>query len=249
MSAQFRAELLKLRSTRTNLGLFSAMLGLVLFVVALHGFGVSAERISDRSAQLNTVFGWAGLLGSLFAALLGALSMTGEFRYGTIRPTFLVTPRRGRVVAAKVWASMLIGSVFGLLAAAIAIGTGSVVLATRGLEIRLDGGDYALLFAGGAAGAALWAAIGVGLGAVVRNQVPTVVGITAWLLFVEQLLLGDISFLGDVGRFMPGALAKAVGGLGHDPVTAPGIAVLLLALYAAAAVAAGWAATTRRDVV
>jgi ABC-2 type transport system permease protein len=246
VSAQLRAELLKLRSTRTNLGLFATMLGLVIFVVLLHGLSVSAEHISVRSNQLKLVFGWAALLGPLFAALLGALSITGEFRHGTIRPTFLVTPRRGRVVAAKVGASMLVGGAFGLIAAAGAIGVGSAALATRGVAIRLDGGDYALLFAGCAAAAALWAAIGVGLGAAVRHQVPAVVGICAWLLFVENLLLGDLSLLGGAGRFLPGALGKAASG--QDPQLAAGLAVFLLALYAAAAAAAGSVATIRRDV-
>ncbi len=246
MTAQLRAELLKLRSTQTNLGLFLALLGLVLFVVLLHGFSVPVERISHRSNQLKLVFGWAALLGSLFAALLGALSITGEFRHGTIRPTFLVTPRRGRVVAAKVWACMLFGSAFGVIAAAVATGVGSAALTMRGLEIRLDGGDYALLLAGCGVAAALWAAIGVGLGALVRSQVTTVVGICAWLLFVEGLLLGDVGLVGDVGRFMPGALGKAASG--QDPLLTPGLAMFLLALYAAAAAAAGWVATARRDV-
>ncbi|MBI2756762.1 MAG: ABC transporter permease subunit [Chloroflexi bacterium] len=244
MSAHVRAELLKLRSTRTNLGLFAAMLGLVGFVIALHGFGLPTEALGSRPKQLG-VFGRGELLGTLFAALLGALSITSEFRHGTIRPTFLVTPRRGRVVAAKVMASMLIGSTFGLLAAALALGVGSVAFATRGLEIRLDGGDYALLLAGSAAAAALWAGIGVGLGALVRSQVPTVVGIATWLLFVEGLLIGDLGF-GDVGRFTPGALGKAA--TGQDPLLAPGLAVLLLALYAVASTAAGWVSTERRDV-
>ncbi|MGI8559422.1 MAG: ABC transporter permease subunit [Solirubrobacteraceae bacterium] len=247
MTAQFRAELLKMRSTRTNLGLCSAMVGLVLFVVLLHGFSVPAAEISHRSDQRQLVFGWAALFGPLFAALLGALAITGEFRHGTIRPTFLVTPKRGRVVAAKVWASMLFGSVLGLIAAAVAIGVGSVALAARGLAIRLDGGDYARLLVGCAAAAALLAAIGVGLGAVVRSQVPMMVGICTWLLFVEGLLLGDAGLVGDFGRFLPGALGKAASGL--DPLLAPGLAVLLLALYAAAAAAAGWVATIRHDVV
>lgn len=246
MIPQFRAELLKLRSTPTAPGLFSAMLGLVLFVVLLHGYGLPAGHIGRRADQLQLVFGWAELLGSLSAALLGALSITGEFRHGTIRPTFLATPRRGRVVAAKVGASMLIGGAFGLTAAAVAVAVGSAALATRGVGNQLDGGDYALLLAGCAAAAALWAGIGVGLGAAVRHQVPTVVGICAWLLFVESLLLGDVGLLGGAGRFTPGALGKAASGQGSQ--LAPGRAVSLLALYAAAAVAAGWVATTRRDI-
>jgi len=247
MTPELRSELVKQRTTRTNLGLLLAMLGLVAFVVLLHGLGLSAEQIDRRGDQLELVFGWGVLLGSLFAALLGAMSITGEFRHGTIRPTFLVTPRRGKVVVAKVWVSLLVGVAFGLLAAGVAAAAGSAVLAARGLDIQLDGGDYAVLVAGCAAAAALWAAIGVGLGAAVRHQVPVLVGICTWLLFVESLLVGDADLLGDVGRFTPGALGRAASG--QEPLLAPGLAVLLLVLYAALASVAGSLTTARRDVV
>lgn len=249
MTAQLRAELLKQRSTRTNLGLFAGMLGLVLFAVLLHGFGLAADNVGSTSEQLTMLFGRGEFLGALFAALLGALSITGEIRHGTIRPTFLVTPRRGRVVAAKVWASMLIGAGFGLAASALAAGVGTAALRVRGIDVQLDGGDYALLVAGSAAAAALWAAFGVGVGAVVRSQVPTLIGISAWLLFVEGLLVGDVAGVGDVGRFAPGALGMAASGQHPDTLVAPAVGLLLLALYAVAAAAAGWVATTRRDVV
>ncbi len=244
MIAQLRAELLKQRSTRTNLGLLAAMLALVALFELLHAVALPVKDIGHRSDQLS-VLGRGEMFGVLFAALLGAMSITGEFRHGTIRPTLLTTPRRGRVVAAKVGASMLIGTAFGLTAQALAAGVGSAALAARGVEIRVDGGDYALLLAGAAAAAALWAAIGVGLGAVLRNQVPTVVGICIWLLLVEGLFVGDVG-LGGAGRFTPGALGKAASG--QEPLLAPGLAVFLLALYSAAAAAAGWMATTRRDV-
>jgi ABC-2 type transport system permease protein len=181
------------------------------------------------------------------AEIVGRLVVSEHTVKNQMRPTFLVTPRRCPVEAAKVWASMLAGGVFGVIAAAVASGVGITALATRGVALRLDGGDYALLLAGCTAAAALWAAIGVGVGAVVRNQVPAMVSICAWLLFVENLLLGDVGLVGDVGRFMPGALGKAM--TGQDPQLAPGLAVFLLALYAAVAGAAGWVATTRRDIV
>jgi hypothetical protein len=101
VSAQLRAELLKVHSTRTTLGLCAALLSLVVCVVLLHGLAVPAAHLSRRTEQLTLVFGRAELLGSLVAALLGALAFTGEVRHGTIWPTFLVTPRRGRVVVAK----------------------------------------------------------------------------------------------------------------------------------------------------
>jgi ABC-2 type transport system permease protein len=244
--AELRAELLKQRSTRTLLGLFGAMLGLVLLAVLLHSL-LPAEDLGRRHNQLM-VFGRGEFLGALFAALLGAMSITAEIRHGTIRSTFLVTPRRGRVVAAKVSVSILIGAGFGLAASALAAGVGAAALRARGIHVQLDGGDYALLIAGGAAAAAAWAAIGVGVGAVVRNQVPTLIGICAWLLFVEGLLAGDLVGLGGVGRLLPGAAAAAVSGQDPGTLLAPAVGLALLALYAAATALAGAFATSRRDV-
>jgi ABC-2 type transport system permease protein len=246
--AQLRSELLKQRTTRTGLGVFAAMLGLVTLAILLHGLGLPADRLRSETDQITVLFGRGELLGVLFAALLGALSMTAEIRHGTIRPTFLITPRRGRVVAAKVAVSMAIGAGFGLAACALALAVGATALGARGIDIRSDGGDYALLVAGGAAAAALWAAIGVGLGAIVRNQVPTVIAICAWLLFVEGLLVGDVTGLGDVARFAPGAAAAAITGQDPAALLAPGIGLVVLGAYAVAAALAGARATTHRDV-
>jgi ABC-2 type transport system permease protein len=248
--AQLRAEMLKQRSTRTSLGLLAAMLGLVLVAELLHGFGLAAEMLASTSAQLM-VLGRGEFLAVLFAALLGALSITSEIRHGTIRPTFLVSPTRGRVVIAKVWVSMVIGAGFGLAASALAAAVGTAALRARGIDVQLDGDDYALLVGGGAAAAALWAAIGVGLGAIVRDQVPTLIGISAWLLFVEGLLVGDVAGpdIADVGRFAPGALGMAASGQDPGTLLAPALGALLLLLYAVAAAAAGWLATKRHDVV
>ena len=193
--------------------------------------------------------GWGEKLGALFAGLLGAMSITSEIRHGTIRPTFLVTPQRARVLAAKILGSMFFGAAFGLIATALAVGVGSAALATRGIESQLDAGRDALFLAGGTAAGALWAAIGVGLGAVVRSQVPTLIGICAWLLFVEGLLVGDVAGVGEVGRFAPGAAAAAISGQDPDKLLAPAVGLVLLVLYASAAAVTGALATARRDVV
>jgi ABC-2 type transport system permease protein len=208
MSALLRAELLKQRSTRTSVGFLLVMLGLILFAVALHSFALKANSLASHDGQMH-VFGWGGL-GALFAALVGAMSFTGEIRHGTIRPTFLVTPRRGRVITAKAAASALTGAIFGLLAEAFAIAIGNAALAARGIPVRLDRGDYAQLIAGGAAAAALWGPIGVGLGALLRNQVATLVGLFVWLLFIEGLLFG---LLPSAARFLPGPAGAALEGV------------------------------------
>jgi ABC-2 type transport system permease protein len=246
VSAQLRAELVKQRTIGTNLGLVAGMLALVLAAVLMHGLLLPADNLADADDQLEIVFGWGEVLGALFAALLGAMSFTGEFRYGTIRPTLLVTPRRGRVVAAKLLAGLLVGAAFGLVAAAASAVAATAALGARGIDIEAQAGDYVVLLLGSAGACALWAAIGVGVGAALRQQVPVLVGICAWMLFVETVLIGDANLVGDVGRYTPGALGRAAGG--QEPLLAPGLALVLLALYAGAAAAAGWLVTNRRDV-
>lgn len=244
MRAQLRSELLKQRSIGATLGLFAGMLGLVALTVVLHGVGFPAAELAVRDNQLM-IFGRGEFLGALFAGLLGAMSVTAEVRHGTIRPTFLFSPGRGRVIAAKVWASILIGAGFGLAASALAAGVAIAVLDVRGVDVQLDGGDFALLVAGGTAAAALWAPIGLGIGALVRDQVPTLIGISVWLLFVEGLFGGNLA---EVSKFAPGTLGMAVSGQEPDTLFAPAPSLLLLTLYAVAAAVIGVLATKRRDV-
>src|SRR5262249_30836098 len=172
MSALLRAELFKQRSTRTGLGLAAAMVGLVAFAVLLHGLGVGSENADTAAKQLTTVLGPGELIGVLFAALVGAMSVPTETRHGTIRPTFLTTPWRGRVITAKAATSILIGAGFGLAATAVAAVAATAALRARGIDVLLDGGDYALFIAGGAAAAALSAVIRAALRPLVPHQVP-----------------------------------------------------------------------------
>lgn len=248
MNAVVRSELLKQRTTRTILQLPLWMIGLVALVVLLHVFSLDAATLTSHDGQLK-VLGWGTSVGALFAALLGALSITSEIRHGTIRPTFLATPRRGRVVTAKAAASAFAGLAIGLLAEALTAGLESAGLATRSIHIALSAGNYVQLLVGGALSAALWAAIGVGVGTIVRNQAGAVVGLCVWLLLIETTLIGNVP---GAGKFVPGAGAGALAGAiqtqSASKLLTPAFGALLLAAYAAAAIAAGLITTERRDI-
>jgi len=130
VTALLRAELLKQRSTRTNLGLFATMLGLVLLAVLLHGFGLPTSNLDNAGNQLR-LLAPGEIIGTLLAALLGAMSITGEIRHGTIRPTLLVSPGRIRLITAKVWVSLLAGAGFGLAAEVVAAAVSAAALRHR----------------------------------------------------------------------------------------------------------------------
>jgi ABC-2 type transport system permease protein len=247
VSGQLRAELLKQRSTFTTSTLSVAMFGLVALAIALHVLTPAASELVTRSDQLPT-FEAGTRIGMLFAALAGALAITAEFRYGTIRPTFLVTPRRSPVIAAKLAVSGSVGLLFGLLTEGLMAGTATAGLAARDIEIQLASDDYLRLLTGGTVAAALWAIIGVGVGALVRNQVATLIGLCTWVLLVEHLLPSEVA------ERTPGAAGLALAMQASGTPLAPTVptrdaGALALVLYAAAAAAVGWRATLQRDVV
>jgi ABC-type transport system involved in multi-copper enzyme maturation permease subunit len=245
LSRQIRSELLKLTTTRTLPAVLSAMTLLVGVAVALHAVGLPADQLSSRSDQRGVMIDVAINVGGLFAALLGALVITGEFRSGTIRPTLLVRPRRRQVILAKAASVLAVGAASGLAAVGVVIGVGAAALAARGIEIRLAAGDIVGLGIGGLLGGALLAVLGLAVGAVVRSQVPTLVAIFAWLLFVENLLMDVPS----AHRFVPGALGQAIAGQDRAGVLHSSVlATALLTAYAAVAVAAAASTAQRRDV-
>ena len=242
MTGQLRSELLKQRSTETTLFLFLAMIGFVALAVTLHVIALSPAGLSTNAHQLS-VFEVGTRAGMIFAALAGALAITAEIRHGTIRPTFLVEPRRSPVIAAKLIVGGLVGIIYGLLAEGLMAAAAIIAFSVRGIPNELTGGDYARVLVGGAAAAALWAILGVGVGALVRNQVATIVGILSWMFLVETVSEG---FVPGAAKLMPGGAGLSLAGNEHKLSIA--VAALLLVADAAAASTAGWIATLRRDV-
>ena len=224
MSAQLKAELLKVRSTRTTLGLLIGMVLLTLLIVILTGVLTPVSGLSSEKSQVS-LFAPGGIA-LIFAALAGVLLMTSEYRHDTIEPTFIFTPRRPVVLAAKLLAGLLTGFAFGVIGFGLALGVGSLILSARGIPSALSGGDFALLMGGGIGSVALRGTFGVGLGAIVRNQVAGVIGLLAWDFVVNSLLFG---LAPSVGRFMPTPAADALTHLRTAHLLAPasGAAVLV----------------------
>ena len=238
------AELVKLRTVRTIWALAGAMVGLTVLAVSLHGLTLPAADLDARTEQLRVVaFGVS--LGTVFAALLGALSITAEHRHGTIRPSLLGVPDRRRLLASKGVVAALASLGLGALASGLSVAVLHATLASRDLAVRLTGGDLARLVVGAAVAAALWALIGLGAGSLIRHQVPAITGIFIWVFVVENVLVDSAP---DLSRYLPGALAQ---GLAGSPVAAfadPVAIVALLSAYAAVTVLLGTIRLDRSDV-
>jgi len=248
MIAQLRSELFKQRTTRTAPILLASMVGVAILVVSLHVFTLSAADLRQAANQPK-VLGWGTTIGALFAALAGAIGITSEFRNGTIRPTLLTNPDRVRVLAAKAAAAAVAGLLIGVVAAGLVAAFGSAGLAARGITVTLDAGDFVQMIAGGGLGAALWAVLGTGLGAVLRSQIAAVAGLCVWLLLIENILIGNVP---SAAKYAPGASGGALAGLmpdaGSATLLAPAAGAVLLLAYAVAAAVSGAGVLDRRDI-
>ncbi|MDX6623310.1 MAG: type transport system permease protein [Solirubrobacterales bacterium] len=240
-----RSEWIKLFTTRTTW----VMLGIGLLCEGLFaglyvGLTSLANIVGEDGEGFEEVLTGLGLLMTLML-VLGVLVITTEFRHGTTGSTFLVTPKRWPVMVAKLGACVLIGLLAGLL----------FVLVNGGLALGLFDGRggtlpptsrIAEIYAGVIASFALLAAFGLGIGAIVRNQVGAIIAAIAVFFVISGL---PELLPGTIGEYFP---AQAVGTLhgrveGEGTLTQVG-AGFILAAWSFALVAVGTALTVRRDL-
>lgn len=261
MTRLVRAELLKLRTTRLWWGLLigvvatSALFAGVLAAVAGSGGPTGGPGLDDP-ATIRSVY-TAGLgVSRLITLAFGIIAMSGEYRYQTITSSVLTSPRRLRIVIAKLLAVTIAGIGYGVATVVAGITVAAPIVAARGAAVRLtsDGIPRALLLT--VLAVALWAVIGLGIGTLIRNQVVALlvsIGI-AWLVEPIAVFILDLVHAGDVAKFFPSAATNAIatpatsnGGFTVTLLPWWGGALMLLA-YAAVSGALGAAITLRRDI-
>jgi ABC-2 type transport system permease protein len=184
--------------------------------------------------------------GSLLLLLLGITAMAGEFRHGTAASTFLVSPDRQRAFLAKVGATMLVGLVMAAAAIVATLALAVPWLDAEGVSLTGRGGDVAMSLLGSLAVTALAGAIGVGLGALLRDQTRAVVLALVWVVAVEAIVAG---FVPELYRWLPGgAFAAVTGSASVGETFALGGGLLLSLAYAAAFALAGRTVLLARDL-
>lgn len=197
-----RAELLKLRTIRVTYGLLAggvAMAALGVVAVVLTAGGEDGGPPLETSEGVRNVFGNAGSV-SVLTLVLGILVVTGELRHGTITQTFLVTPARARVIGAKVAATALAGLAFGVVTSLVLVAIAVPWLAAVDDAVSVLSAAVLLPLLAGLTSTALFGIIGVGVGALVRNQVAAVVVALVWQFIVESTL---VALLPSVGKWLP----------------------------------------------
>lgn len=263
MSRLVSTELLKVRSTRSWWGM---LIGLVAVTLLFTAFGAAfagaeiqgqpaATPGPDDPAVARTYYAGGFQWAYLFAMVLGVLVMAGENRHQTLTPTFLATPRRARVVLAKMASTAVFAALYGVVALLTSTALAATIFAARGYDVDVLGNGTPRALGLAVLGTAVWGLVGLGLGTLIRNQVAALlVGIGVALLVdpLASFLLNLADWGGEVARFLPSQASSAIveasdAGFGFEYLPWWG-GVLVLLAYGSLFAGLGAFLTLRRDV-
>jgi len=240
-----RSEFRKLSTVRGPWLLLAA--GPLLVVAGVTGLVQSGGNVHEPATQGKALAHVA--LAALFTLVFGIVAVAGEYRHGTVTDTFLSTPDRGRVVAAKLAVYGATGAVAGLVSAAAAVAVTAGWWAAKGGSFQLSAAGSLRILIGGVAVNVAFAAIGVGVGALVCNLAAAIAAALAWIAVVEGIA-GQLAGAG-LARWLPFSASEALGRadmIGAARLLPQWGGGLVLAGYAIAFAAAAMVTTLRRDV-
>lgn len=243
--APVRAELLKLRTLRSSAWLLVAGAG--LSALALSGSVASGAVPTAALATddgLRIVLQHGGV-GAILPLVLGVLMSAGEYRQGSVVDTFLTEPRRARVVLAKLVTGGLLGLVAGVVTCAATAVAATAWYAAKDVPLDLTSTVAVRSLVGVSLWTLLYAAVGVAVGAVLRTPPAAIVAAVVWLFVVESALAG---LAVDVGRWLPGTAASALGNAPADGLLGQAAGGAVLLGWTVLAALAAVLVTRRRDV-
>lgn len=244
MSGLLRAEWRKALATPT---IWWLLLGTVAIGVAgtlapMVAAGSGTDLMTDRSLQ-GAMHGAAA--GSILVLVAGIIGQAGEWRFGQATQSFLATPKRRRVVAAKTVTYALVGAAYGLVAGAAATATAWGWYRANDLSLPVGRSAVWLTLAGCLAVSVVFGVLGVAVGAVTRNQTVALVTSLAWLVVVEPILFAAAP---RVFRWLPGVASFSLRRQPGDDLVPVGAGAAVLVITVAVALAAGIVLVERDDV-
>ncbi|GAA2355594.1 ABC transporter permease [Dactylosporangium salmoneum] len=264
MNLLIKAEVRRLLATRMWGGLLLAAVllgGGMIGAMAL----VGPENFDPPMPGLDTETGLRSILGILgitafVPAAAGTLAVTSEYRHRTAAVTFLFAPRRGQVLVAKLATYAVVGLAYGLIlggTAAVALFTAA---AARGVSLGLPAATVLALLARISVAMMVYLLVGVGMGALIRNQIAALCIVIGYLYLGEPVLMmipgvnalypilpgGATAALTDF-TYLADAMSEQLGN-GAVGLLPPAAGALLLTAYALTASAIAVIVPMRRDI-
>ncbi|HEX6220759.1 MAG TPA: ABC transporter permease [Acidimicrobiia bacterium] len=240
-----RSETLKTLSTKGTIVLLVGGVAVVALATASTMLSMPPANLEGPIHEQVAYFIGSVVL-VVFALIVGMRSFTDEFRHGTVLTTVLVSSSRTELLVAKAIVTMGVTLTMSVLGLATLTVVALSLSGAKGGALDLAGSDWSA-FAGLVSAMLVWTVVGVGLGALIRNQVAAVVGALVWVLVAENFAGG---FIGEAARLMPGQLSNAMADVSSTTSLLGALpAALLLIGYALLISFAAGVTLDRRDVI
>ncbi|MEU9146785.1 ABC transporter permease subunit [Streptomyces sp. NPDC048349] len=236
------SEWIKIRSLRGSFGaliaVFAATAGIQMLTAAAIG---TAEAGSMGQDPLFAAY-YGLLFGQIAAMTFGAGALSGEFRNGALRTSLAAVPNRTRFYLSKMAVvgglALLVGEIAGL----VTFVGGQAFMGPYALALG-DPGTYRAIVGSGLY-LALMALFAAGLAAVLRSAAAVLSLLIPFVLMVS-FIVGEAS--GGVAQFLPDRAGQVVMHTQGQDALGPWSGLGVMALWAGAALFAGWLAVRRRD--
>lgn len=252
MIALLRSEVRKVLTIRLWWGMLLGSMAFaalsVIAQIATNGLKNNPALPLTTSVTQRSIFASA-ISGYIFSVVVGIILITTEYRHFTSRPTFLLEPRRARVIAAKLVVAAGVGLLYGIACVAVSVAITVPWLSAKGVTIDWAANGLIVVMLGAVGVVAIFAVVGVGIGVMFRNQISAVITTLAYLFVVEPLV-AVIPIIKEGYRFLPGASADALTGVARNQALLlsnwqGGLLLLGWGLFFAGI---GWVLTVRRDI-
>ncbi|MEV7551613.1 ABC transporter permease [Amycolatopsis sp. NPDC089917] len=207
-------ERIKLFTTRSPWWCALITLAVVIGFAAIFAGAAPAGEFTDVS---NSQFGY--VFGMTVIMVLAALSVTTEYRFGTIRTTFQAVPNRKSALLAKTGVVALLSLVIGEVAAFAAWGLASVM---RPEDLMLNTTAEWISVAGVGVVFAFASVIAVAVGILIRQSAGAISLLLIYTLAVENLIQLIPKIGKDIYDWMPFHVAdRFLNGSGRAAADAP----------------------------
>ena len=201
-----RSEWIKLRTVRMNwvLAVIAAAFPLVVTLLTAYFEG---DKEGFKTSDLASTLTGTTVVSALLCGVIAAASITSEFGFGTIRPTFAATPKRMNVIFAKGLVAVLSTMMLATVVVLIGWFVGSALATGKGAAIDLANVPTAVpAMVGVVVLTGLMSLVGYGFGLITRSTPVAVSILIVWPLIAEGLvgaLLSVVSGNDNIGRWMP----------------------------------------------
>ena len=188
---ELRSEWIKLRTVRSTVWSYATVIVISLGLALLMSSTITLEGTAPRSEQVSwmiQVSAFGIVFGQLVVAVLGVLSISGEYSTGMVRSSLTAVPRRVPVLAAKAIVLFVCTYVVGLVSVVGSYLVAMPLMAGQGVSVSLTDPDLLLPLLTAALYLSLIAVFGLGVGTILRSGAGGIAATLGIILLLPTVL-------------------------------------------------------------